>query len=105
MYGVMMPGVSAGSDQVGAIDTWTAQVSCPSGAAGADVGAKRSQEQQRNDQGECNPSGHGEPPLHRKRNGSEPRDDTRATPIISGRADLSIRSPGQPTVDLGLGRS
>src|SRR6266508_4537543 len=38
MYGVMMPGVSAGSNQVGAIDTWTAQVSYPSGAAGADVG-------------------------------------------------------------------
>ena len=68
-------------------------------------GAERSQEQQRDDQGERNPSGHGEPPLHRKRNGSEPRDDTRSAPIISGRVGLSIRSPGPPTVDLGLRRS
>ena len=32
MYGVMIPGVSAGSNQSGAIDTCTAQVICPSGA-------------------------------------------------------------------------
>ena len=31
MKGVMMPGVSAGSNQVGASDTWTAQVSWPCG--------------------------------------------------------------------------
>src|SRR5262245_54407769 len=33
MNGVMMPGVSAGSNQVGASETWTPQVSCPSGPA------------------------------------------------------------------------
>src|SRR5262245_20058875 len=33
MNGVMIPGVSAGSNQVGASDTWTPQVICPSGAA------------------------------------------------------------------------
>src|SRR5262245_16228988 len=33
MNGVMMPGVSAGSNHVGASETWTPQVSCPSGAA------------------------------------------------------------------------
>ena len=31
--GVMIPGVSAGSNQVGASEMWTAQVSCPSGLA------------------------------------------------------------------------
>src|SRR5262252_3379766 len=39
MYGVMMPGVSAGSNHVGAIDTWTAQVSWPSGASERPSGA------------------------------------------------------------------
>ena len=29
----MIPEVSAGSNQVGASETWTAQVICPSGAA------------------------------------------------------------------------
>src|SRR5215472_7801966 len=33
MNGVMMPGVSAGSNQVGASETWMPQVSCPSGSA------------------------------------------------------------------------
>src|SRR5919202_898557 len=33
MKGVMIPGVSAGSNQVGARDTCTPQVSCPSGRA------------------------------------------------------------------------
>jgi hypothetical protein len=31
MKGVTMPGVSAGSNQLGAICTWTAQVICPRG--------------------------------------------------------------------------
>src|SRR2546430_255714 len=35
MKGVMMPGVSAGSNQVGASETWTAQVIWPLGPAGA----------------------------------------------------------------------
>jgi hypothetical protein len=35
MKGVMSPGVSAGSNQVGAGDTWTAQVIRPSEAASA----------------------------------------------------------------------
>src|SRR5881409_2559528 len=39
MNGVMMPVVSAGSNQVGASETCTAHVSWPSGAAGAAVGA------------------------------------------------------------------
>src|SRR5262245_34915770 len=34
MNGVMMPGVSAGSNHVGASVVCTAQVSCPAGAAG-----------------------------------------------------------------------
>src|SRR6516162_3547188 len=39
MKGVMIPCVSAGSNQVGASDTWMPQVSCPSGpAAPADPG-------------------------------------------------------------------
>ena len=33
MNGVMNPGVSAGSNQVGASETWMPQVSCPAGAA------------------------------------------------------------------------
>src|SRR5262245_61699836 len=33
MNGVMIPGVSAGSNHVGAMVTWTPQVSWPSGAA------------------------------------------------------------------------
>src|SRR5437667_2158140 len=33
MNGVMIPGVSAGSNQVGASEMWTPQVICPSGAA------------------------------------------------------------------------
>src|SRR5215831_9618929 len=33
MYGVIIPGISAGSNQVGASDTCTPQVSCPSGPA------------------------------------------------------------------------
>ena len=33
MYGVMMPCVSAGSNQVGASETCMPQVSCPCGAA------------------------------------------------------------------------
>src|SRR5258707_1065819 len=33
MKGVMIPGVSAGSNQVGARETWTAHVAWPSGAA------------------------------------------------------------------------
>jgi len=33
MKGVMIPCVSAGSNQVGASETWMPQVSCPSGAA------------------------------------------------------------------------
>src|SRR5437870_2055692 len=39
MNGVMIPGVSAGSNQVGASEMWTPQVICPSGAArdGVDV--------------------------------------------------------------------
>src|SRR5262249_49406688 len=35
MKGVMMPGVSAGSNHVGAIETWTPHVISPSGAASA----------------------------------------------------------------------
>src|SRR5215468_5217847 len=35
MNGVMIPEVSAGSNQVGASEMWTAQVICPSGAASA----------------------------------------------------------------------
>src|SRR5262249_60568245 len=38
MNGVMTPGVSAGSNQVGARDTCTAIVIWPSGAAGAGAG-------------------------------------------------------------------
>src|SRR6266436_1072476 len=38
MKGVMIPVVSAGSNQLGASETCTAHVSCPSGAAGAAVG-------------------------------------------------------------------
>src|SRR2546423_406756 len=41
MNGVMIPGVSAGSNQVGATETWTAHVSRPSGAPGAGVGTSR----------------------------------------------------------------
>src|SRR5215469_10305539 len=40
MKGVMIPWVSAGSNQAGASETWMPQVSCPSGpAAPADRGA------------------------------------------------------------------
>src|SRR5207237_370451 len=40
MNGVMIPGVSAGSNQVGASVTWMPQVSCPAGAApNASLGA------------------------------------------------------------------
>src|SRR5262245_16848547 len=35
MNGVMIPEVSAGSNQVGASEIWTAHVICPSGAASA----------------------------------------------------------------------
>src|SRR5688500_9553714 len=35
MKGVMMPGVSAGSNHVGAIEMWTPHVTSPSGAAPA----------------------------------------------------------------------
>src|SRR5438046_1562083 len=38
MNGVMIPGVSAGSNQVGASEMWTPQVICPSGAARDGVG-------------------------------------------------------------------
>ena len=38
MKGVMIPVVSAGSNQLGASETCTAHVSCHSGAAGAAVG-------------------------------------------------------------------
>src|SRR3989442_12890700 len=38
MNGVMIPGVSAGSNQVGASEVWTPQVICPSGAARDGVG-------------------------------------------------------------------
>ena len=37
MNGVMTPGVSAGSNHVGASETWMANVICPSGAAAAGV--------------------------------------------------------------------
>ena len=37
MNGVMMPGVSAGSNHVGASEMWTAHVSCPSGPAASAV--------------------------------------------------------------------
>src|SRR5262245_17888044 len=36
MNGVAMPGVSAGSNQVGASETWTAHVICPSAGVAAD---------------------------------------------------------------------
>src|SRR5438093_156079 len=39
MNGVMTPGVSAGSNHVGASETWTAHVICPSGPAVAAAGA------------------------------------------------------------------
>src|SRR2546425_7898065 len=39
MNGVMTPGVSAGSNHVGASETWTAHVICPSGPAIAAAGA------------------------------------------------------------------
>src|SRR5688572_21651106 len=45
MNGVMIPGVSAGSNHVGASETWTAHVSCPSAGAalarGASVASQR----------------------------------------------------------------
>src|SRR5882724_417434 len=39
MKGVMTPGVSAGSNHVGASDTWTANVICPTGASERPSGA------------------------------------------------------------------
>src|SRR5438477_2418083 len=39
MNGLMTPGVSAGSKNVGATETCTAHVSCPAGAAAAPRGA------------------------------------------------------------------
>src|SRR5262245_30848300 len=41
MNGVMTPGVSAGSNHVGASDTWTANVIWPSGAADTAGGSSR----------------------------------------------------------------
>src|SRR5437763_15728789 len=40
LNGVMMPGVSAGSNQVGASEMWTPQVSWPSGAAVDETGTE-----------------------------------------------------------------
>src|SRR5437868_1866978 len=39
MNGVMIPEVSAGSNQIGASEMWTPQISCPCGAARAIPGA------------------------------------------------------------------
>jgi len=49
MNGVMTPGVSAGSNHAGASETWTASVSCPSGAAAADGEHDHEREQQHGD--------------------------------------------------------
>src|SRR5258708_18123890 len=47
MYGVIIPGDSAGSNQVGASVMWTPHVSCPSGAAPERPGASRTAQETR----------------------------------------------------------
>src|SRR5262245_47603678 len=53
MYGVMIPGASAGSNQVGASETWTPQAIWPSAAAADVVNVAASRKVSRSRSGRC----------------------------------------------------
>src|SRR5438093_2494704 len=102
MNGVMIPLVSAGSNQVGASETCTAHVSCPSGAARVAAGVPSPASEATNrirtrrEIAEWRTRSVMGPPLPRDDSGAKPRTDERnpkCAAIIRGRRALSRRYP------------